>query len=463
MFLSLLYLAPKFIFTVKFILLRNMLKYFFTAIALLFLAFPVQGQSGNYCISKRFSESPYFDSSEVKISRNTVYAVMPRWPGSGVDTLKLDIYQPDTSADPLEKRPVIVFFYGGAWLTGSKEDAGIKQKCFEWARRGFVVLAPNYKLGWNCSATDLLGVCLLCQNNYFDLNSAIYRGARDAKAAMRWTSANASSYKIDTAFMFVGGESAGSINALHATFWTQKFSKSIFNGNPYRQMGSIDSAGPYPGRSFTVKGVINNCGAVYYDTSLKLAVTPVIGFHDASDCVVPYQTNKLINCCAGSFATVKGSKIIHDELKAANIAELHTVTGSTPNHCTYPSLTLVKESSCFIKKILCGTLASASYNYPTTPAVSCDALFAARQILNPTVNLKLYPVPNKELLNVRFDRNFKGKVQITSLTGKHFMELNNVNCTELQLDTRILLDGTYVLHIVSESGQSASKLFSILN
>lgn len=403
-------------------------------------------QSRDYCILNRFSETPYFDSSEVKITRNIVYAVMPRWPGTGVDTLKLDIYEPDPSADPLEKRPAIVFFYGGAWLTGSKNDAGIRQKCFEWARRGFVVIAPNYKLGWNCNGTDILGVCVACQTNYYDLNTAIYRGARDAKASLRWVAASAGLWGIDTANLFTGGESAGSFNAMHATFWTNDYARKVFNGNPYKTLGSIDSAGPFPGYRYTVKGVINNCGAVVSDTALKLNKVPVVGFHDAADCVVPYQSNQLLNCCATSFTWANGSKWIHDKLLTNGaVSELHTVTGLTPNHCSYPALTMVRESSCFLKRLFCQNAASSAYNYPTTPAISCNAMASVKRAGK--LDFTVYPNPAADIVKMRFSGPVNAEVKLMDLSGKVLQSLLIKEAAESEIELGPSAPGLYIIEV----------------
>lgn len=401
----------------------------------------------------RFSEIPYFDSAEVKVSRNIVYAVMPRWPGTGVDTLKLDIYQPDPSADPLEKRPAIVFFYGGAWLTGSKNDAGIRQKCFEWARRGFVVIAPNYKLGWNCNGTDILGVCVACQANYYDLNTAIYRGARDAKASLRWVAASAGSWGIDTANLFAGGESAGSFNALHATFWTNDYARKVFNGNPYKILGSIDSAGPFPGYRFSIKGVINNCGAVISDTALKFSNVPVVGFHDAADCVVPYQSNQLLNCCATSFAWANGSKTVNDKLiNIGAVSELHTVTGLTPNHCSYPSLTLVKESSCFLKKLFCGTAASASYTYPSNPAISCNAMASVKT--SERAGITIFPNPADNFIKLRFPAPVAADVRLIDVSGKVIQSFRISDAAESEMVIQSTAPGFYFLEVSDINNQN---------
>ncbi|NDF11247.1 MAG: alpha/beta hydrolase [Proteobacteria bacterium] len=52
---------------------------------------------------------------------------------------RLDIYQP---ADMHAPHPVIVFYYGGAWKTGSKEDYRFVADAF--TSRGYVVVIPDY-------------------------------------------------------------------------------------------------------------------------------------------------------------------------------------------------------------------------------------------------------------------------------------------------------------------------------
>ncbi|MBU6325174.1 MAG: alpha/beta hydrolase, partial [Bacteroidetes bacterium] len=384
------------------------MKNFLIRLLLVFLfpaaAHSVHAQSGAYCIENRFSESSYFELSDLSVTRSVVYSVVRRWPGNGVDTLKMDVYSPDTLRDPLTSRPAILFMHGGAWLLGNRADAGIQQKCVDWAKRGFVVASVSYRLGWNCKASDLPGVCVLCQGNYFDMNTAVYRGAQDAHTAMRWLVANSKRFRIDTSALFAGGESAGAFNALHMAYWSPAYARIAFNGGPYKILGALDSSGWYPGLKFRIRGVINNCGAVLNDAKLYFPKTPVVSFHDAADCVVPYRADRVLNCCATSFFYARGSKLIHDEQTAASVpSELHTMQGVTPQHCSYPSLTMVQESSCFIKKLLCGMNPGGEMDYPAKPSVSCASLKSSGVKEMEMQRVKLWPNPTNHTLNLEGD------------------------------------------------------------
>jgi len=429
----------------------------FPLLLLLIIPGLLPAQGTRYCIGGRFAETPYFDSSDIRIQRDIPFSFPRRWPGSGTDTLRMDVYMPDTAKDLLSTRPCIVFFYGGAWLTGSRNDAGIRQKCFEWARRGFVAIAPSYRLGWNCLANDLLTVCLLCQGIYYDMNTAMYRGVQDARAALRFVHHFAANWQIDTAAVWVGGESAGSINALHAANWTPEYARKVFNGGPYRILGSIDSAGALPGKPFRVQGVINHCGAVVSDTTMPFSKLPMVQFHDAADCVVPYRNDRILACCATAFFFARGSARLHElATTAGRISELHTVPGAAAQHCSYPSLTLVRESSCFIKRNFCGTAASSSQQHPAPVPVSCSALDATRVMHHQSMNWSIQPNPARgSFLIVSGNGTKLYGAEVRSGDGKlvHNMQFNGVN--EANVPAENWMPGVYFIHLKLADGSVA--------
>ncbi len=419
-----------------------------------------RAQNGTYCIENRFSESAFFELQDLNITQSVVYSVVRRWPGSGVDTLKMDVYSPDTLRDPLASRPAILFMHGGAWLSGSRTDQGIRQKCVDWARRGFVVASVSYRLGWNCNAADLLAVCVLCQGNYYDMNTAVYRGAQDAHTAMRWLVANHKRFRIDTSALFAGGESAGSFNALHMAFWTPTYARTAFNGGPYKILGALDSSGLYPGLKFRIRGVINNCGAVLNDAKLYFLKTPVVSFHDAADCVVPYRADRVLNCCATSFFYARGSKLIHDEQTAASVpSELHTVQGVTPQHCSYPSLTMVHESSCFIKKLLCGMSPGGEMDYPAKPSVSCASLKSMGIHKPEWSRIRIWPNPANNMLNLEGEAlRHEKELILVDLSGRVLKKIIITEPkTSLLMDLSEVHTGTYLLKF----GQLAPQLVHV--
>ena len=96
------------------------------------------------------------------------------------ERLKLDISYPEEKGDSLI--PVIVWFHGGG-LTG-----GEKFIPSELEGRGYVVIAPNYRLIPNVDVADCID---------------------DAAEAVAWTFANAEKFGGDPSQVFVSGHSAG--------------------------------------------------------------------------------------------------------------------------------------------------------------------------------------------------------------------------------------------------------------
>ena len=100
----------------------------------------------------------------------------------------LDLYVPMT---PTRPKPVIVFFYGGNWDSGAKETYRFVGAAF--ARRGFVVVVPDYRL----------------------YPAARYpRFIEDGAAATRWVFAHIGEFGGDPNRVSVMGHSAGAYIAL---------------------------------------------------------------------------------------------------------------------------------------------------------------------------------------------------------------------------------------------------------
>ena len=77
----------------------------------------------------------------------------------------MDIYEPE--GDTMEDRPVIIFAHSGAFFTGSKEAQDMVELCKESARRGYVAISMEYRLGLNILSS-------------YSGERAVYRGVQDA-------------------------------------------------------------------------------------------------------------------------------------------------------------------------------------------------------------------------------------------------------------------------------------------
>jgi acetyl esterase/lipase len=96
---------------------------------------------------------------------------------------KLDVYRPRGSAGA----PVIVFFYGGKWQSGTKEMYGFLAAAL--TARGYVVVIPDYRLYPEVRFPDFIA---------------------DGAKALRWTRDNIAAFAGDASALFVMGHSAGS-------------------------------------------------------------------------------------------------------------------------------------------------------------------------------------------------------------------------------------------------------------
>lgn len=144
-------------------------------------------------VAQRYLD-PVFN--EVKVAKDLSYGNNP--------VLKLDLFEPE--GDTLEKRPVVIVIHGGGFTSGSKET--VASRAQEFAQRGYVALAINYRLAkgkeFNIKDPELL--------------TAVRNAQHDTQAAVAWARKNASPYRLDPEKIIVGGYSAGAMTALYVAF-----------------------------------------------------------------------------------------------------------------------------------------------------------------------------------------------------------------------------------------------------
>ena len=216
--------------------------------------------------------------------------------------LRLDLYQP--LKDTLKKRPLLLLLHGGAFIIGDKATPTIRELAYDFAKKGYVVASINYRMGFNPASKS-------------SLERSAYRAVQDARAALRFLSYNAGTYRIDPDYVFLGGSSAGAITALNTAFMKDDEQPESAGGNFWqfqKDLGGLDESTNDYKNTYTIRAVANLWGAVN-DTNLieKDEPVPVLSFHGDADKIVPFgysypftdldtsMTNYIVGKLFGSF------------------------------------------------------------------------------------------------------------------------------------------------------------------
>jgi acetyl esterase/lipase len=227
--------------------------------------------------------------------------------------LRFDLYQP--AGDALTQRPLIVMLHGGAFIMGDKATATIRELAENFTRKGYVVAAINYRMGFNPSSKS-------------SLERAAYRAVQDARAALRFLSYNAENYRIDPDCIFLAGSSAGAITSLNTAFMKEDERPESTKGNFWqfqKDLGGLDESTNTYQNTYTIRAVANLWGAVH-DTNLidREEKIPVLSFHGDADKIVPcgyyYPFSDLDTSVTSNIVSkMYGSQCIHERLKSQGI------------------------------------------------------------------------------------------------------------------------------------------------
>ena len=129
---------------------------------------------------------------------------------------RLDVHAPPHAAHA----PVLVFFYGGSWASGRRQDYGFAARAF--ASRGFVVVVPDYRLVPAVRFPAFV---------------------EDGAAAVGWTVANAARYGGDADALALAGHSAGAYIAVMLALDTRWLAAAHVDPRSVRAVAGL--GGPY--------------------------------------------------------------------------------------------------------------------------------------------------------------------------------------------------------------------------
>lgn len=189
---------------------------------------------------------PVIETGDIEFARVTRYTGEP-------ETLRLDLYQPPEGF--LGPRPAILWFHGGGFQQGNdKRQRYIPWLAREFASRGYVGIAPDYRV----RAAPLT-----------DWQGAVCDAVVDGRAALDWAIARCADYRIDTQRIVLAGGSAGAMLALNlAAGLPPRLVRAVLNlwGTPLPEARLFGPPGTDFPPTFLVHGTADRL--VPYDLSI---------------------------------------------------------------------------------------------------------------------------------------------------------------------------------------------------
>ncbi len=281
------------------------------------LAFSIKGYSQRY-LNEVFTS--------VTVTSDVIYgnniSILTGTPVAS--NLKMDVYEP--VGDVLAARPLVIVLHTGSFLpkvyngqpTGSKNDSAVVEMCTKFAKRGYVAVAADYRLGWNATSTsqDVRTGTLL---------NAVYRAIQDAKNCVRYfkeDKATTNTYKIDTTKIAVGGLGSGgyislayaSLNQVSEITMAKFIDFSLTTPAPYINQalsGNFDGTNTtplntanYPNHTSTINMAYNIGGAIGDTSWINQGEIPIAGMHCTKDPNAPYKTGVVIVPSTGQTVVV---------------------------------------------------------------------------------------------------------------------------------------------------------------
>ncbi|TAH41098.1 MAG: hypothetical protein EYC69_08970 [Bacteroidetes bacterium] len=441
------------------------------------------------------SYSSALTNSDIVYGIDTNFAAQP-------DTLLLDIYKP--IGDSNCQKPILILVHGGSWIAGSKNDPNIEFLAEDFAKKGYVVAAINYRLGmhvisnysmyWACN-TSISAPCAYITDSS-EIIRAIYRGMQDTKAAVRFMKGRAQVDSTDINNVYLAGESAGGFIVLAAAYLRDEVQKpaDCFSLNPSAtpdpdlltclpdsfsldrpDLGSIDGDLNVQSGNSKIKGVANFYGGML-DLSLLNNSTDkpaIYQFHQGSDVVVDYQYNRILgrinwecfaptNVCQPypNMPFAYGSKSIYNHLVAMGSQSPLYLTEIVSNYnymndcfANGHSIDNVTMRSSNLAAFFSGVILSSGNN----PPMNCS-LISVPEISQK--DFSIYPVPARDRISINYSSSIHlEKIIWKDVVGKEIgLEIINGRIAEI-LSPANAVSGLYFLELHCREGKVTKKIF----
>lgn len=341
----------------------------------LLCAAPLFLQAQSECGNGRYTDPAYFDSvtvvTGILYGNNTGVNGQPQ-------NLFLDVYMP--TGDTLTDRPVVIVGFGGSFVAGTRQD--VADLCELFAKRGFVAIAPDYRVGFffPTEATT---------------TRAVLRSMHDMKGCVRFLRKSVDTggdpFGIDPSRIIVGGVSAGAIGAIHATYLDQSSEIPPILYGDTASIGGVEGNSGSPGYSSDVLACYSFSGAIGDTSWIGAGDQPLCSVHEVGDGVVPYGTQMVSVIGIPTGLTASGSSDIHprfDNLGLANCFLSYPGNGHV-GYLTSDPVNSFNFVADFCAELVCGS----------TP--TCGALATGVNDIGPAPAVHVFPNPTHDRIAVQ--------------------------------------------------------------
>jgi acetyl esterase/lipase len=388
----------------------------FTALILVFIAqmhpLSIKAQNALGCDGQRYLLDKFTDTTMTTIKFGTNKTPnYPSLPSFDVD-LFMDIVQP--KGDTLSKRPVIVWAFGGGFVSGTRQD--MRGLCQSYAKKGYVCVTIDYRL-WSYFVGGL--------PDSTQITPVITGAMHDMKAAIRLLrstalAANGNPYRIDVNNIIAGGISAGAITAMLVghTDSTDPITPEI--------RAIIASQGGFEGRtnnlttSSAVKGVISMSGALPRREWIDAGDPPFAAYHGTSDATVAYGYGKNVynfygdgdGTCA-PYAASKGVAAVLLTVPGGGHTDIYNPTGPFGAY----AIQWADKMTTFMHKLVCGLT--------PLPTAEID-----------NQSFTFFPNPANDEMSLKFSQNTEGgnfDVETFDALGRSVLSSKNQSISTFRL------------------------------
>lgn len=388
----------------------------------------------NYFIQPRFTE----------VSISTIpFSYVTNLNGN-VDTLRMDIYQPNS--DTTTQRPVIVWLHGGSVLNQQRGD--IAALCRLFAKRGYVCAAIDYRQRPPLSRSE----------DTFRL-SLLY-GVHDCKAAIRTLRTLRGTYRLSDTNYLLGGRSEGAMVAMTAAMLDTTDAISSGYLQAIRQVGGLEGASDTLGVSAAVKGVFNLSGGIPDRRWIDGADPNIANVYIAKDSSLPHESGRFAN-----LTSIDGVLSVNEYLRqVGKTATINMIFNEHPN---------VVYSESYLNFVLGSPLTTLT-NFARRQICPIGNIIISNEIPPFSTNaanrtaLNAYPNPSHDLITIDLPHIMEGNttnITVYDMFGRPVNVANHWQSTQYTLRRSEIGVGVFVVKVQitnSEMGQPLTATCKVI-